>query len=374
MPASGKAIPKSLTAGILLALLIVGGFFRFYKLDESGPFVSDECDYSLEAQFLYTGLSSLAKSFGLFLKERRTGQDLWKRQEQIEAIRESTKGKSPWRGRVGHIYPIALAVAFAGPDVRIGNYVSAVFGLLVVGMGFLVGRRLYGQAAGRAAVGLLLVLLLAEGVLHAFRAILPPPGYPKAMAYMASHKGPKHISSYPAASRAYGGVENVRPGWPETEAELRTLYEQGYRCVLPDFLEVIAARFYSLVQEGEKRERLERSLALLAEIRRSGPPVFECSNPPVTYVQNIFEVNHNFSLSLEAARKARQNEGNIQSIDVYDLEAFFKDHPSSEEKGLSIGTGPNKREPEWAAPARQILEPAPGDPSKPSRGVRPGRP
>jgi hypothetical protein len=605
MPPSPKAIPKSLTAAALLALLIVGGFFRFYKLDRSGPFVSDECDYYLEAQFLYTGLSSLAKSFELFLKERRTGQDLWKRQEQIEAIRQGTKGKSPWRGRIGHTYPIALAMAFVGPDVRIGNYVSATFGVLVVGMGFLVGRRLYGEAAGllaaallslsgfltvysrsalldvnmsffllaalytylrsrdensehplfwlslcsvalgmgflvvyrtlfplavfwafelsealsrrqekpsqwpgraaalglpmffllllaelpyylgfmacqllsvvppfmtyfqqvltsivfvggfclastrrafeaanflsfpylfgklsgplvtaaflggvlfcirrrkrqdlliaalflfdlfvysilqprarygcfaaclgavmaagflhalarrvrrtgaRVAACLFLVLLVAEGGLHTWKAILPPPGYREAMAYMASHKGLKHISSYPTASQAYGGMENVWPGWPETETELRALYEQGYRYVLLDFLEVIAGRFYALVPEGEKRERLERSLALLAEIRRSGPPVFECPNPPVAYVQNIFEVNHNFSLSLEAARKARQNEGNIQSIDIYDLEAFFEKRPSAGDSSAAL------------------VNPTPADPTLEGRGVRPPGP
>lgn len=608
MPPPSRAVSKFLTACGLLVLLIVGGFFRFYKLDASGPFVSDECDYYLEAQFLYTGLSSLAKSFDLFLRERKTGQDLWKKQDQIEAIRKGTKGKSPWRGRIGHTYAIALAMAFAGPDVRIGNYVSAVFGLLVVGMGFLVGRRLYGETAGllaaallslsgfltvysrsalldinmsfyllaaiyaylrscdeksrhplfwlslcslalgmgflvvyrvlfplavfwafevrrtlsrrrekpprwpgrtaalglpmffvlllaefpyyvgfmvcqllsvvppfmtyfqqvltsivfvggfclastrqafetanfltfpylygtlngplvtaaflggllfciqrrkeqnllmaalflfdllvysilqprarygcfaaclgavmaagffvsvgrrlrttgvRVAAGLFLVLLLAEGALHAWRAILPPPGYPQAMAYMESHKGLKHISSYPAASQAYGGVENVWPGWPESEAELRTLYEQGYRYVLLDFLEVIAGRFYSLVPEGEKRERLERSLALLAEIRRSGPPVFECPNPPVAYLQNIFEVNHNFSLSLEAVRKARQNEGNLQAIDIYDLEAFFEKRPSPSNRDPSAKTGAGKGEAEGSAVAPPLLQPAP---------------
>jgi hypothetical protein len=565
-----------LTVALLLLILGIGALPRFYGLDETGPFVADECDYYLESQFLYTGLAALFDSFQLFLEQRRTGEDVWKREEQLQYIEEQTLGKSPWRARIGHNYLLMLGMWLGRDSYNVGNYVSAVFGLLSILATFLLGRTLYDEktgllaaallalsgfdvvysrsalleidlnfflllsavfyvqsrktAAGRGLVwtslaslalgmsflvvyrtlvplvvfwafevqlafsrrgkegnpwlaralalalpmcmvlllaevpyylgfmackmlsivppfmtyfqqvltsiifvggyclsatqkvtefanllsfpylfwkmngplitvtfflacayalwkrswrdlflamlflfpllifsivqprarygsfaictgvllvarlvwdimaarragkvrvlGILLItLLVVEGLWYTRKAIKEPPGYGHAMEYMRSHKGLRHLSSYPVASSAYAGSQHVLPTWPEDEAELHRLYHEGYNYVLMDFVEVALDRFTYLVPEGPKKERLERCRAVLTRVKETIPPVFVCPNPPVGYLHNIFEVNHNFSMSMEFYRRIRDHRDVLLPIRVYDLADYFEKRP-----------------------------------------------
>lgn len=567
---------RFLVFGLLLLILAVGAVPRFYKLDQAGPFVADECDYYLEAKYIYTGLTALFQSFRLFLEERRTGEDLWKREEQLKFIEGQTLGRSPWRARIGHNYVLILGMALGKGSYNVGNYVSAIFGLLTVLITFFLGRALYDErtgllaaallalsgfdvvysrsalleidlnffllaaalcyvnsrkaVAGRAllwvclsslALGvsflvvyrallpllvfwifeiqlalsrrgqgenpwlarmmglalpmfllllvaelpyylgfmvckmllvvppfmtyfqqilvsiifvggyclsatqkvfefsnflsfpylfwkmtgpvmtlclfaacayslwkrswkdlflaalflfplllysivqprarygsfalcagvllvarllwdimdaprahrfrllgtLLTVLILAEGLWYSGRGIKAPPGYSHALEYMRSHKGARHISSYPVASAAYAGSRQVLPTWPESEAELHELYQQGYNYVLMDFLEIVLDQLYFLVPEEKKRQKLERCRAIFTSIKETSSPVFVCSNPPVGYLHNIFEVNHNFSMSMEFSEKVRDYEDVLMYIRIYDLEDYFEKRP-----------------------------------------------
>jgi hypothetical protein len=583
-----KASPF-ITIGLLLLILSIGAIPRFYLLDEAGPFVSDECDYYLESQYIYTGLGALFDSFKLFVEQRRTGEDLWKRKAQLQYIEENTMGKSPWRARVGHNYLLALGMALGHPTYNVGNYVSAVFGLLTILMTFFLGRALYDEKTGlvasallalsgfdvvysrsallevdlnfflllsalcyvnsrRAAAGrallwscltslalgmsflivyrtlvpllvfwlfelqlafsrrgreenpwlaralalalpmffllllaelpyylgfmackmlsvvppfmtyfqqvltsivfvggyclsatqkvtefsnflsfpylfwkmngplitlaffaacgyalwkrtwkdlfltalflfplllfsivqprarygslavctgallagrlvwdlmgargatrlrlmgtLLLALLLAEGLWYSRKAVKAPSGYSHAMEHMRSHKGLRHISSYPIASAAYAGSRHVLATWPENEAELHDLYQDGYNYVLMDFIEIVLDRFYYLVPEGPKKERLKRSREVLAGIKEVSSPVFVCPNPPVVYLQNIFEVNHNFSMSMEFYQRIQNHADVLLPIRVYDLEDYFAKRPFVPEGETPPGDSP----------------------------------
>ncbi len=586
--AGHKASPFP-TIGLLLLILSIGAIPRFFLLDETGPFVADECDYYLESQDNYTGLGALFDSFKLFLEQKRTGEDLWKREEQLQYIEENTLGKSPWRARVGHNYLLVLGMALGNQKYNVGNYVSASFGLLAILMTFFLGRALYDEktglvasallalsgfdvvysrsallevdlnfflllsalcyvnsrkaVAGRAllwsclaslALGmsflivyrtlvpllifwlfelqlalsrrgreenpwlaralalalpmllllllaelpyyvgfmackvlsvvppfmtyfqqvlisiifvggyclsatqkvtefanflsfpflfwkmngplvtlalfaactyalwkrswkdlflaalflfplflfsivqprarygsfavctgallvgrlvwelmgarggnkfrllgtLLLVLLIAEGLWYSRKAVKAPPGYSHAMEYMRSHKGLRQISSYPIASATYAGSPYVLATWPENEAELHDLYQDGYNYVLMDFIEIVLDRFYYLVPEGPKKERLKRSREVLTRIKETSSPVFVCPNPPVGYLHNIFEVNHNFSMSMEFYQRIQDHADVLMSIRVYDLEDYFEKRPFVPEGEAPPGTSP----------------------------------
>jgi hypothetical protein len=583
----GQGKPPFLTICLLLLILAVAAVPRFYGLQEAGPFVADECDYYLESQFIHTGLVALLDSFQLFLEQRRTGEDLWKREEQLRFIEENTLGKSPWRARVGHNYLLVLGMALGKQGYNVGNYVSAVFGLLSVLLVFFLGRTLYDTGTGllasallavsgfdvvysrsalleidlnfflllatlfyvrswRAAggrallwsclaslalgmsflivyralvpllvfwlfearlavsrrgngenpwvpralalalpmffllllaelpyylgflackmlsivppfmtyfqqvlasvvfvggyclastkkvsewanflsfpylfwkmngplvtltcfmacgyalwkrsradlflaglflfplllfsvvqprarygsfavcVGVLLaarflreilagrrtrktvflvipwvLLLIAEGLWHSGKAVQAPPGYRQAMEYMRSNKGIRHVSSYPVASAAYAGSEHVLPTWPESEAELHALYEDGYHYVLMDFVEVALDRFTYLVPEGPKKERLTRSREVMARIKETMDPVFVCPNPPVAYLHNIFEVNHNFSMSMEFCRGILEHAEVLMPIRVYDVGDYFARRPFTRDSGPTEGS------------------------------------
>jgi len=586
--AGHKASPFP-TIGLLLLILSIGAIPRFFLLDETGPFVADECDYYLESQYIYTGLGAIFDSFKLFLEQKRTGEDLWKREEQLQYIEENTLGKSPWRARVGHNYLLVLGMALGNQKYNVGNYVSASFGLLAILMTFFLGRALYDEktglvasallalsgfdvvysrsallevdlnfflllsalcyvnsrkaVAGRAllwsclaslALGmsflivyrtlvpllifwlfelqlalsrrgreenpwlaralalalpmllllllaelpyyvgfmackvlsvvppfmtyfqqvlisiifvggyclsatqkvtefanflsfpflfwkmngplvtlalfaactyalwkrswkdlflaalflfplflfsivqprarygsfavctgallvgrlvwelmgarggnkfrllgtLLLVLLIAEGLWYSRKAVKAPPGYSHAMEYMRSHKGLRQISSYPIASAAYAGSPYVLATWPENEAELHDLYQDGYNYVLMDFIEIVLDRFYYLVPEGPKKERLKRSREVLTRIKETSSPVFVCPNPPVGYLHNIFEVNHNFSMSMEFYQRIQDHADVLMPIRVYDLEDYFEKRPFVPEGEAPPGTSP----------------------------------
>jgi hypothetical protein len=178
---------------------------------------------------------------------------------------------------------------------------------------------------------LLLVLLIAEGIGYCRKAVKAPPGYSHAMEYMQSHKGVRHVSSYPIASAAYAGSRHVLPTWPEDEAELHALYQDGYNYVLMDFLEIALDQFYYLVPEGPKKERLKRSREVLTRIKETSSPVFVCPNPPVSYLHNIFEVNHNFTMSMDFYRRIQEHADVLVPIRVYDLEDYFAKRPFAPE-------------------------------------------
>jgi hypothetical protein len=587
MSASGQRKSAFLTVSLLLLILAVAAVPRFYRLQEAGPFVADECDYYLESQFIYTGLAALYDSFRLFLEQRRTGEDLWKREEQLRFIEENTLGKSPWRARVGHNYLLVLGMALGKEGYNVGNYVSAVFGLLTVLLAFFLGRTLYDTRTGLLASALLalsgfdvvysrsalleielnfflllatlfyvysrraahgrallwgclaslalgmsflivyrtlvpllvfwlfeaqlaisrrgagknpwmaralalalpmlfllllaelpyylgflackmlsivppfmtyfqqvltsilfvggyclastqkvselanfltfpylfwkmsgpfltltlfaacgyalwkrswvdlflaalflfplflfsvvqprarygsfavcvgalftarllwdvlaargtrtprplgvvwVLLLIAEGLWYSGKAVQAPPGYSGAMEYMRSNKGVRHISSYPVASAAYAGSRHVLPTWPESREELHRHYQEGYRYVLMDFVEIALDRFTYLVPEGPKRERLNRSREVMTTIKETVDPVFVCPNPPVGYLQNIFEVNHNFSMSMEFYRRIQEHADALLPIRVYDLEDYFAKSPFAAESGPPAGS------------------------------------
>jgi len=135
---------------ILLGILSAGAWLRLAHTGEIGPRLWDEGIYLQEARFLYTFAEAVSRSLALRLRESRTGEDLWKKQEQIDFIRSRVRGSAPIFGRLNHDLAIALGMTVCGPDSpSVGTRVSALAGTLSLPVFFLLARRLYG---GRAAL------------------------------------------------------------------------------------------------------------------------------------------------------------------------------------------------------------------------------
>lgn len=135
----------------LLLILALGAGLRFHRVTELEPGIWDEGSYLLEARFLSTFCKGLWDSAGLFIRERVTGEDLWKRQEQIPGVREATKGLPPKYGRILHGTFVAAANLLAGEQPYTGNVVNAIFGTLTILAVFLLGRRMYDVRIGLVA-------------------------------------------------------------------------------------------------------------------------------------------------------------------------------------------------------------------------------
>lgn len=140
---------------LLLAIVAAGAALRFSTIVEVEPFLADEAAYVLEARYIYSLLSAARQSIGLKLQEKRTGQDLWKKEREKRRFTEELEGKTPWYGRPGHLYLVGIAMAIAGPEkVYPGALVSAFFGTLCIVLVFVLGKRLYGTGTGLIAASL----------------------------------------------------------------------------------------------------------------------------------------------------------------------------------------------------------------------------
>lgn len=144
---------------VLLAVAVVPGvWFRTVDLAREGPRLWDEGIYVQEARFLYTLVGGLRTSAALKIREIVTHQDIWKKDEQIERLRNHLQGSPPIFGRVTHDAALAAGMIVWGPDdPSVGARVNAVAGIVSLGLLFALARRLYG---GRAALIATLVFSL----------------------------------------------------------------------------------------------------------------------------------------------------------------------------------------------------------------------
>jgi 4-amino-4-deoxy-L-arabinose transferase-like glycosyltransferase len=134
---------------ILLVIVLVGGFLRFHNITRYEPFIADEAAYHLEARYLHSLIANVWKSIELKQEERKTGKNLWTRENEAKRFKEQVEGKIPWYARPGHIYLIALTMMIWGPEpVYLGGVVSALFGVLSIPLVFWLGFRLYGVGVG----------------------------------------------------------------------------------------------------------------------------------------------------------------------------------------------------------------------------------
>lgn len=145
----------------LALLLVLAGILRFRAIETREPFVSDEADYLLEAQWVSSLARALWDSALLYRRERSSGEDLWKKEEQLSAIRQALRGRAPSMARPGHVLLLAVAMGFLEDPVLAGAWVSAAFGLLSIPLLFLLARRLYGTR-----VALIACFLLALSACH----------------------------------------------------------------------------------------------------------------------------------------------------------------------------------------------------------------
>jgi len=135
----------------LLLILLLGASLRFYRITELEPGIQDEASYLLEARFLSSFCAAVWDSGRLLLKEKMSGEDLWKRVEQLPVIRDRTKGLPPRYGRILHDTFVAAANLLAGERPYIGNVVNAIFGTLTILAVFFLARRMYDDRIGLIA-------------------------------------------------------------------------------------------------------------------------------------------------------------------------------------------------------------------------------
>lgn len=93
----------------------------------------------------------------LFLEERRTGRDVWKKGEQVRAFQEALRGHPPALARPGHVIFIALAMSLVEDPIAAAPFASACFGTLSIVLVFFLGRALFSPWAGSLAAAFLAV-------------------------------------------------------------------------------------------------------------------------------------------------------------------------------------------------------------------------
>jgi len=135
----------------LLLILLLGASLRFYRITELEPGIQDEATYLLEARFLSSFCAAVWDSAKLVVKEKMSGEDLWKRGEQLPGIREQTRGLPPRYGRILHDTFVAAGNLLAGERPYIGNVVNAIFGTLTILAVFFLGRTMYDDRTGLIA-------------------------------------------------------------------------------------------------------------------------------------------------------------------------------------------------------------------------------
>jgi hypothetical protein len=151
-------IPRWQCAVALLLILVLGASLRFHRITELEPSIQDEAFYLLEARFISTFCGGVWDSAKLFLNERISGEDVWKREEQLPGIRDGAKGLPPKYGRILHCTFVAAANLLAGERIYMGNVLNALFGTFTILAVFLLGRAMYDDRVGLVAALILSVM------------------------------------------------------------------------------------------------------------------------------------------------------------------------------------------------------------------------
>ncbi len=224
-----------------------------------------------------------------------------------------------------------LTSTFLQPRARYACSFLA-FGALLISSALTVrgdGSSWYDRKTTHLFKGLLAVVLLIVSAFCAYREAQPRVSYGHAMNFMQSQGTIKHISTYPVVTQVYAGVKQVPTKWPDSEEELRELYEEGHRFVLIDALKDLAFLYFGAFSLLEDNPVLQQRLDLFTRLEKEMEPVFSTDNLHILPIQSIFEVNHNFSMSLGIYRKLEEYP-TVKIIRVYDLRERYEGTGSRE--------------------------------------------
>ena len=122
---------------LLLLIIALAGFLRFYKLNNKGLFFHDEGAYLLEAEFIVSGIKFLAGNFTKVVNHEISLDKCFKGSEI------DLKGCPPTTGRIGHDILTALSMFVFQDRTFAGLFVSALFGVLTVILIFFMGRKMF---------------------------------------------------------------------------------------------------------------------------------------------------------------------------------------------------------------------------------------
>ncbi|MCA9771738.1 MAG: glycosyltransferase family 39 protein, partial [Myxococcales bacterium] len=172
----GTRVRWPLRVSLLLLILGLGMWLRFTDLRALVPYMVDDAAYHLEGRYYVEVYEALRDTIALQIQERRTGEDLWKREAEFPKIRAAIEGGgmtgeriAPFYARPLHSALIAVALGVLGKDaLYAGPAVSAVTGTLAILILYLLARRIHGDRAGLlaallAAVSGYLVLYARNG-------------------------------------------------------------------------------------------------------------------------------------------------------------------------------------------------------------------
>lgn len=130
---------------ILVAILSVGSFFRFYGIDKKGFFSPDSAFHFREAKTVASVAKwTLTKFFGRQVLP--LGEYVAKYGDAIPSF-----------PRQGFLALASLSVFFLGPEDYATMVVSGFFGILTIILVYLIGKRLYGETTGILAAFILAV-------------------------------------------------------------------------------------------------------------------------------------------------------------------------------------------------------------------------
>ena len=116
------------------------------------------------------------------------------------------------------------------------------------------------------------------------------------------------ISVWGPFSQIYMGVDNVAYP-PRSEAELRDLYEKGFRHFLVDGSMIVFASYQKDIYE------------VISGVMSHGKPIYDVFNPLFPYPQYLFEANLYFWDTLEMIQTG--SEHGLDRIRIYDLQLHF---------------------------------------------------
>ncbi len=242
-----------------------------------------------------------------------------------------------WRRRTADAWMLVLFLVpfltstFLQPRARYACSFLA-FGALLIASALTVSANRgtwYDKKATLFFRGLLAAVLLIVSTFYAHKHAQPRVSYRPAMNFMQSQGTVKHIATYPLVTMLYSGIKNTTVHWPDSDEGLRELYDEGYRFVIVDALKDLAFLYFGAFDMLDDDSSLKKRLDVFSRIEEELEPVFSVENLHVNPIQGIFEVNHNFSKTLEVYRKLDEYPA-VKIIRVYDLRERYEGLGSEE--------------------------------------------